>query len=176
MDKKQFKRGAAVAASAAALIGLVFATPTIAEAKGKSSSSSSASTKSTKSDVKKVDGHKDGHRDGDRDGVRPAPLSQVVTVTVPDDGKTYKLVVTEVKPVDLNTTTSTKPERPAHTFVVAVTGTGSVDVTVPGLRPGSYTVDLVAVSSTQTITVAAPVTPAPTPAPVDPTPAPTPAP
>lgn len=172
MDKKQFKRGAAVAASAAALIGLVFATPTIAEAKGKSSSSSSASTKSTKSDVKKVDRHKDGHKDG----VRPAPLSQVVTVTVPDDGKTYKLVVTEVKPVDLNTNASTKPERPAHTFVVAVTGTGSVDVTVPGLRPGSYTVDLVAVSSTQTITVAAPVTPAPTPAPVDPTPAPTPAP
>ena len=173
MDKKQFKRGAAVAASAAALIGLVFATPTIAEAKGKSSSSSSSSTKS---DVKKTDRHKDGHRDGDRDGVRPAPLSQVVTVTVPDDGKTYKLVVTEVKPVDLNTNASTKPERPAHTFVVAVTGTGSVDVTIPGLRPGSYTVDLVAVSSTQTITVAAPVTPAPTPAPVDPTPAPTPAP
>ena len=170
MDKKQFKRGAAVAASAAALVGLVFATPTIAEAKSKSHSSSSSSSTTKSVETKKPKGDHD-HKDGKK-GDRPAPISQVVTVNVPDDGKTYKLVVTEVKPVDLNTT-DTKPARPAHTFVVAVTGTGSVDVTVPGLRPGSYTVDLVAVSSTQTITV---VAPAVTPAPVTPTPAPTPAP
>ena len=171
MDKKQFKRGAAVAASAAALVGLVFATPTIAEAKSKSHSSSSSSSTTKSVETKKLKGDGDHHKDGKK-GDRPAPISQVVTVNVPDDGKTYKLVVTEVKPVDLNTT-DTKPARPAHTFVVAVTGTGSVDVTVPGLHPGSYTVDLVAVSSTQTITV---VAPAVTPAPVTPTPAPTPAP
>ena len=170
MDKKQVKRGATVAASAAAILGLVFATPTIAEAKGKSHISSS-STKSVVTKKPKVHDHKDAKKPA-----RPAPITQVVTVTVPDDGKTYQLVVTEVKPVDLNTTTTTKPARPAHTIVVPVTGTGSVDVTVTGLRPGNYTVDLVAVSSTQTITVSAPVvSPAPvTPAPVTPTPAPAP--
>jgi hypothetical protein len=53
-------------------------------------------------------------------------------------------------------------------------------VTVPGLRPGTYKVELVAVSSTQTITVAKPVVtpaPAPTKAPVvTPTPGVTPLP
>ena len=41
-------------------------------------------------------------------------------------------------------------------MVVPVTGTGTQTVTIPGLRPGDYTVTLVAVTSTQTLTVAAP--------------------
>lgn len=164
MDKKQIKRGAVVAASAAALVGLVLATPNIAEAKshkGTSSTSSSSSTAAPKAPkAPKFDNDGD-HKDG---GFRQAPISQSVTVDVPADGKTYKLVVTEVAPAAA-VADATKPARPARTIVVDVTGAGSVTVSVPGLHPGDYTATLVAVASSQTITVAAPatgLTPAPT--------------
>ncbi|MEN9707405.1 MAG: hypothetical protein RIS31_971, partial [Actinomycetota bacterium] len=86
-------------------------------------------------------------------------VSQDITVTVPDDGATYKLVVTETAPAAAtnNTTNNAAPKGfGKRTIVVAVTGTGSVKVTVPGLHPGTYTADLVKVSSTQEVTVAAP--------------------
>lgn len=170
MDKKQIKRGAAVAASAAALVGLVFATPSIAEAKGHSNKSGNSSSVSAKSTAPKFDGKGKGKAHG-LEANHVAPADQTVTVEVPADGKTYKLVVTEVVPAAAAASTvATDKIRPAHTFVVAVTGTGSVTVTVPGLRPGSYTAELVAVASSQTITVVAPV------APVTPAPSITPAP
>ena len=83
-----------------------------------------------------------------------------MNVYVPADGKTYKLVVTEVLPSVAPSTVAgsvVKPAKPAHTVVVAVTGVGPQTVTIPGLRPGNYTVDLVAVSNSQSLTVAAPV-------------------
>ena len=78
-------------------------------------------------------------------------------MTVPADGKTYEVVVTDttVRQAPADAPAGATPP-PAHSVVVPVTGTGSVTVKVPGLRPGSYSVKLVAVTSTSTLTVAAP--------------------
>lgn len=179
MDKKQIKRGAIVAASAATVLGLVLAAPSFASTKhhvGKASSSSSNSSTPAPLTPAPNFGQGDGdgpHGKGGRghghDGFGPgAEVSQTVTVNVPDDGKTYEVVVTDttVRPAPANAPANAPadaPARPAHTVVVAVTGTGSQTVTVPGLRPGTYKVALVAVSSTQTLTVAKPVASTPNP-------------
>jgi hypothetical protein len=150
MDKNQIKRGAVVAASAATLFGLVFATPSFAATSSTSSSTSSTST------VKAEAAHKGkgkaikgkGHGNKGPKGDKVAPVAQNVDVYVPADGKTYKVVVTEVLPSVAPSTVAgavVKPAKPAHTIVVAVTGVGN------------YTVELVAVSSSQSLTVAAPV-------------------
>jgi hypothetical protein len=154
MDKNQIKRGAVVAASAATLFGLVFATPSFAATSSTSTSTSSTST------VKAEAAHKGkgkAHGNKGSKGTKVAPVAQNVEVYVPADGKTYKVVVTEVVPAVASTTTSA-PVKHSHTVVVAVTGVGPQTVSVPGLRPGNYTVELVAVSSSKTLTVAAPVT------------------
>lgn len=168
MDKNQIKRGAVVAASAATLIGLVFATPSFAATSSTSTSTSSTSTVKAEAAHKgkgkevKGQGHGNkgkGHDKGSK-GDKVAPVAQTVNVYVPADGKTYKVVVTEVLPSVAPSTVAgsvVKPAKPAHTVVVAVTGVGPQTVTIPGLRPGNYTVDLVAVSNSQSLTVAAPV-------------------
>ena len=153
MDKKKIAKTSLIAVSAIALTGLAFATPSLA-ATPKHSTVASASFQGK--------GHGDhGFGKGDK-GPQSfgAEVTKDVTVTVPDDGATYQLLVTEVAPVATTTSTTTNalakgPKN--HSFVVAVTGTGSVTVSVPGLHPGSYKVDLVKVSSTQDLTVAAPV-------------------
>jgi hypothetical protein len=172
MDKKQIKRGAVVVASAATVLGLVLASPSFAASKGHvakaSSSSSSTPSASTAPTFGKGDGdgdHGKGGRGHGHDGFGPgAEVSQSVTVNVPDDGKTYEVVVTDTTvrraPADAP---AGAPVRLARTVVVAVTGTGSQTVTVPDLHPGTYKVDLVAVSSTQTLTVAKPVSSTPNP-------------
>ena len=154
MDKKKIAKTSLIAVSAIALTGLAFATPSLA-ATPKHSTVASASFQGK--------GHGDhGFGKGHDKGAKPALISQDVTVTVPDDGATYELLVTEVAPVATTTgaTTNAQPKDlpKNHSFVVAVTGTGSVTVSVPGLHPGSYKVDLVKVSSTQDLTVAAPTT------------------
>jgi hypothetical protein len=152
MDKKRFTKTSLIAISAVALTGLAFATPSIAAPAKKAGVVASAQAKGH--------GHNHGLESGKNKGTKVAPVSQDITVTVPDDGGTYKLVVTEAAPVAVSGTPA--PSTPAgkapreHTRVVAVTGTGSVTVTVPGLHPGDYTVELVKVSSTQALTVAAP--------------------
>ena len=166
MDKNQIKRGAVVAASAATLFGLVFATPSFAATSSTSTSTSSTSTvkaeaahKGKGKEVKGQENKGKGHDKGSK-GDKVAPVAQTVNVYVPADGKTYKVVVTEVLPSVAPSTVAgsvVKPAKPAHTVVVAVTGVGPQTVTIPGLRPGNYTVDLVAVSNSQTLTVAAPV-------------------
>jgi hypothetical protein len=169
MDKNQIKRGAVVAASAATLFGLVFATPSFAATSSTSTSTSSNSTVKAeaahKGKGKEVKGSKGqenkgkGYDKGTK-GDKVAPVDQTVNVYVPADGKTYKVVVTEVLPSVAPSTVAgsvVKPAKPAHTVVVAVTGVGPQTVTIPGLRPGNYTVDLVAVSNSQSLTVAAPV-------------------
>jgi|GEM_PF-3069839 len=183
MDKKQIKRGAVVAASAATVLGLVLASPSFAASNHHSGkgSNSSTTTPVVTPGFGKGDGDHGKGRHG-KDGVgHAAPVAQTVTVNVPDDGKTYEVVVTDttVRPAPADAPAGA-PARPAHVEVVAVSGTGSQTVSVPGLRPGTYKVELVAVSSTQTITVAKPVVtpaPAPTQAPVvTPTPGVTPLP
>jgi hypothetical protein len=169
MDKNQINRGAVVAASAATLLGLVFATPSFAAASSTSSNTSSTSTVKAEAAHKgegkeiKGQGHGNkgkGHGNKGSKGDKVAPVAQTVNVYVPADGKTYKVVVTEVLPSVAPSTVAgsvVKPAKPAHTIVVAVTGVGPQTVTIPGLRPGNYTVDLVAVSNSQSLTVAAPV-------------------
>jgi len=101
------------------------------------------------------DGDNDGGRHG-RGGHGPkgdfAPITQTVTVDVPDTGA-YQLLVTEVKPANA----PAKPVgAPDHSFTVPVTGTGSQTVTLNLPHPGDYKVSLISVVSTQSITVAAP--------------------
>ena len=164
MDKKKIAKTAGIVLAASAITGLAFTAPSMA-ATAKHSSVASQSFQGK-------GGHGDqgfGKGKGDNRGSRPAPISQDVTVTVPDDGATYELVVTETAPPAAanNTNTNAKPKGfENHSFVVPVTGTGSVTVSVPGLHPGAYKVDLVKVASSQDLTVAAPaVTPTPTPTP-----------
>lgn len=175
MDKNRIKRGAVVAASAATILGLVFATPSFAASsksvKAASSSSSSSTTPAAPSFGGGDQGHKGGKGHGKGKGLdanRPAGISKTVTVDVPTDGKTYKLVVTDTTvrpaPVAPSGSTTTLPTPPKHTRVIDVTGTGSQTITIDDLRPGTYSVELVAVSSSQSLTVEAPATSA-TPAP-----------
>ena len=185
MDKNQIKRGAVVAVSAATLIGLVFATPSFAATSSTSTSTSSTSTVNAdaahKGEGKEFKGKGHGNKGKGQEvkgskgskGDKVAPVAQNVDVYVPADGKTYKVVVTEVLPSVAPSTVAgsvAKPAKPAHTIIVAVTGVGPQTVSVPGLRPGNYTVELVAVSSSKSLTVAAPVVtpdPAASPAPTN---------
>ena len=153
MDKKKIAKTAGIAAAASVIAGLAFATPSLA-----------ATPKAKPAAVSQMAQGKGGHGkdkgfgQGQKSDVH---VSQDITVTVPDDGATYKLVVTQTAPAAAtnNTTNNAAPKGPEnHSIVVAVTGTGSVTVTVPGLHPGTYTAELVKVASSQSVTVAAPTT------------------
>ena len=153
MDKKKFAKTSLIAVSAVALTGLAFATPSIAAPAKKTGVVASAQAKGH--------GHDRGLELGKNKGAKGVHVTQDVTVTVPEDGGVYKLVVTQVAPAAAANTTATPPANglpKAQTIVVPVTGTGSVTVSVPGLHPGDYTVELVKVSSSQGLTVAAPAT------------------
>lgn len=170
MDKNQIKRSALVVASAATILGLAFATPSLAASKpAKASSSSSAASSTTATpDFGGMHAGKHGkHGKGHHKGAPKAGMTKTVTIDVPDDGKTYKLVVTNttVRKVPADAPVGA-PKPPKHSVMVAVTGTGSQTITINDLRPGTYSVELVAVSSTQSITVDKPTTtPTPTPTP-----------
>jgi hypothetical protein len=168
MDKKKIAKTAGIVIAASAITGLAFTAPSIAAtAKHSTVASQSFQGKGGK-------GGDHGFGKGDNRGGKPgfgAEVSKDVTVTVPDDGATYELVVTEVAPAAAanaaNANAAPKGLPKNHSFVVPVTGTGSVTVSVPGLHPGAYKVDLVKVASSQDLTVAAPtptVTPTPAPA------------
>lgn len=94
--------------------------------------------------------HGKGHNGKGHKGA-PAPLTQMVTVDVPTTG-TYQLLVTKVKPAKSPTPPPGAPARPDHSFTVAVTGTGSQTITLKLPRPGNYTVALISVVSSQSIT------------------------
>jgi len=113
-------------------------------------------------------GHGKGHEGkGPKHGPKkaPAPITQTVTVDVPATG-TYQLLVTPVKPVKATPAPSSSPAptaspapsalpvRPDHSFTVPVTGTGSQTITLKLPHPGEYTVSLVSVVSSQSITAA----------------------
>lgn len=151
----KFKKTSLIAVSALAITGLAFATPALAAPAKKAGVSATAQTMGK--------GHDHSFGSGKHRGSKAAHVSQQITVTVPDDGGTYKLVVSEVAPAPVSGVTPTVGrDKNKHSHIVSVTGTGSVTVTVPGLHPGDYTVELVKVSSTQTLTVTAPVAPAAT--------------
>ncbi len=155
MDKKKIAKTSLIALSAVAIAGLAFTAPSLA-ATAKHSTVASASFQG------KGHGDKGFGKGHDNRGAKPALVSQDVTVTVPDDGATYQLLVTETAPPAAAGSNAQAKGPKNHSFVVAVTGTGSVTISVPGLHPGTYKVDLVKVSSSQDLTVAAPATTATT--------------
>ena len=140
MDKKKIAKTSLIAVSAVAIAGLAFTAPSIA-ATAKHPTIASANFQGK--------GHGDhGFGKGNNHGGQPgfgAEVSKDVTVTVPDDGATYELLVTESAPPAATNSNTSNPQARGfekHSFVVAVTGTGNVTVSVPGLHPGSYKVDL----------------------------------
>ena len=168
MDKKKIAKTSLIAVSAAALAGLAFTAPSLAAtAQHSTSVSAGAQAKGHGNDQGfGHDGNKDGGPGQGQGQFGPGKeVSQDITVDVPDDGGTYKLVVTETAPAAAanNSTNNAAPKGfGERTRVVAVTGTGSVKVSVPGLHPGTYKAELVKVSSSQDVTVAAPATTATT--------------
>jgi hypothetical protein len=135
----------------------VVATPTAAPTYSPSATPTASPTKSPK--APKL-GDKHGHGKGhEGKGKKKAPkfVTQTVTVDVPETG-TYQLLVTKVKPVKATPTPTASPAptalpaHPEHSFTVAVTGTGLQTITLKLPKPGNYTVSLVSVVSTQSIT------------------------
>jgi hypothetical protein len=156
MDKKKIAKTSLIAVSAVAIAGLAFTAPSLA-ATPKHDKVASASFQG------KGHGDKGFGKGHENRGAKPALVSQDVTVTVPDDGATYQLLVTETAPPAAASSNAKAKGLPKnHSFVVPVTGTGSVTVSVPGLHPGVYKVDLIKVSSSQDLTVSAPATTATT--------------
>lgn len=148
MDKKKFAKTAGIALAASLAAGLVLTGPSLA------SSFSQDQTVATEQVGKK--GHGKGDGKGNR-SAQSAHVTQDVTVTVPDDGATYKLIVTQAVTA-ASTSSKGKMKGQSKTVVVPVTGTGSVTVSVPDLHPGAYTVDLVKISSSQDLVVGTPAT------------------
>ena len=146
MDKKKFAKTAGIALAASLAAGLVVAGPSLA------SSFSQEQTVSAEQAGKK--GHGKGEGKGQR-SAESAHVTQNVTVEVPDDGATYKLIVTQAATAT-STTSKGKMKGQSKTIVVPVTGTGSVTISVPDLHPGAYTVDLVKISSSQNFVVSTP--------------------
>jgi hypothetical protein len=154
-----------IATSVVAASALVLASPALAS-KGPGKSTPKATSKSVVATPTTTPtpptfggpGDRDGRGHGPK-GHGPkgnfAPITQTVTVDVPVTG-TYQLLVTEVKPANAPTPPAGAPERPEHSFTVAVTGTGSQTITLNLPHPGDYKVSLISVASTQSITVAAP--------------------
>ena len=163
MDKNQIKRGAVVAASAATLFGLVFATPSFAATSSSSSSTSSSSTvkaeaahKGKGKEVKGAKGQENKGKGFDNKGSKGdkvAPADQTVNVYVPADGKTYTIKVTET--AEKGVAVATPVARPS----MPLAGTGSQNIKLPLGASDTYKIELVAadgtVVSTVTVTVAA---------------------
>lgn len=148
----------AVAATAVITAGaLIFASPALAH-KASDKSSGKATTKVTTSPTPKppVFGDRDGDRGRHGHGPKGSrtPITKTVTVDVPATG-TYQLLVTEVRPANLPTPPAGAPAPKDHSFTVPVTGTGSQTITLNLPHPGDYTVALISVVSTQTVTVTA---------------------
>jgi len=156
MDKKLSTKIAAAGVGIAALAGIAIASPSLAAGttsnSGSTSSSSSAPTFGNAGDN---DGdHFGGKGHGMMGGPRGAMTTQTVTVNVPTDG-TYMLVITEAAPtLPVGATPPTDangkalPAPKAHSEAIALTGTGTQTVTIPGLHTGKFTAQLVKVSGT----------------------------
>jgi len=156
-----------IATSVIAVAAIAIASPALASKNNSHSTSKSSSTSvptasatptTTPPSFGKGGGFGDNDGDGPGkhgrgDGPRGSftPITKTVTVDVPATG-TYKLLVTEVAPANAPTPPAGAPVRPAESFTVAVTGTGSQTVTLNLPHPGNYTVALISVVSTQDVT------------------------
>jgi len=164
-DMKIGNKVALIAASVITASALVLASPALAHknpshGNGKGTTKSAVATPSatpsiypsapsTKAPHGDRDGrHGKGHGKGKDHKAPKAPLTKTVTVDVPETG-TYQLLVSEVKPAKVSTKAL---ERPEHSFTVPVTGTGSQTITLTLPHKGDYTVALVSVVSTQSVT------------------------
>ncbi|MBJ7280600.1 MAG: hypothetical protein JHD31_01825 [Rhodoluna sp.] len=159
-------RIALIATSAVTVGAIVLAGPALAHTKPGPKATSKAIVTSTGSPTVAPTANPTPPKSKDgkgRHGNRPhpekpkgAPITQTVTVDVPVTGS-YQLLVTAVKPANTSPTQPVfAPNRPDHSFTVPVTGTGSQTVTLNLPHPGNYTVSLVSVVSTQSITIAPP--------------------
>lgn len=158
-------RAALIAASAVTVGAIVLAGPALAHTKPGPKATTKPAATATVSPAPVVTPPAFGGSDKDRDGKKHdgrgdkkdrAPITQTVTVDVPETGS-YQLLVTEVKPANTSPTQPVvAPDRPDRSFTVPVTGTGSQTVTLNLPHPGNYTVSLVSVVSTQSITIAPP--------------------
>lgn len=156
------KNKVALIATSVLTVGtLVVASPALAHKPGPKATAKSVVTSTatpTASPTATPPVFKDGDHKGKGDKGkhldRPkgAPITQTVTVDVPETGS-YQLLVTEVKPADAPAVPAGAPERPDHSFTVPVTGTGSQTLTLNLPHPGDYKVSLISVVSTQSITV-----------------------
>jgi hypothetical protein len=150
MDKKLSTKIAAAGVGIAALAGIAIASPSLAATDTTTGSNTSTTAPTFGTDGQ---GHgKGGH--GMKGGPRGAMTSQTVTVNVPTDG-TYMLVITEAAPtLPVGATPPTDangkalPAPKAHSEAIALTGTGTQTVTIPGLHTGKFTAQLVKVSGT----------------------------
>jgi hypothetical protein len=155
-------RIALIATSAVTVGAIVLAGPALAHTKPGPKATTKPAATATATPAPVVTPPAFGGPDKDRHGKKhdgrgpregAAPIAQTVTVDVPETG-TYQLLVTEVKPANTSPTQPVvAPDRPDHSFTVPVTGTGSQTVTLNLPHPGNYTVALVNVVSTQSITV-----------------------
>ncbi len=167
MQKKKLVKTSLIAVGAVAVAGLAFAGPSIAATVNHANGNlSTVQTQGHGNGQGFGNDGKDG-KGGPQDGPQGGQfgqndgVAQDITVDVPADGGTYKLLVSQSAPAagSNNTTNSAAPRGFRNrTVVVDVTGTGSVKVSVPGLHPGSYKAELVKVSSSQDVTVAAATT------------------
>lgn len=152
MDKKNIAKTAGIALAASLATGLAISAPSFA-APAQSDTAFSAEQVGKKGPGKGAAKH-------GQTKANDVHVTQDITVVVPDDGATYKLVVTQTATAAATNSTTTNTQAKGFdknkTIVVAVTGTGSVTVSVPGLHPGTYTADLVKVAATQSVTVTAP--------------------
>jgi hypothetical protein len=152
MDKKLSTKIAAAGVGIAALAGIAIASPSIAATDTTTGSTSSTTAPTFGMGDGDHDGMGKGH--GMKGGPRGAMTSQTVTVNVPTDG-TYMLVITEAAPtLPVGATPPTDangkalPAPKAHSQAIALTGTGTQTVTIPGLHTGKFTAQLVKVSGT----------------------------
>ena len=153
---KSKNKGAVIAASVITIGALLFASPALASKSGpKATSKATSSATATATPKPPTFGDRDGHRGGRGHGPKNfAPITKTVTVDVPETG-TYQLLVTEVRPANAPTPPAGAPAPRDHSFTVPVTGTGSQTITLNLPHPGDYTVSLISVVSTQTVTVTA---------------------
>ena len=145
MDKKLGTKIAAAGAGLIAVAGIAIASPSLAASTTPSTPSATGAPSFGKGSGA---GDHGGRGHGGPGGFNVNATPQTVTVNVPNDGKTYMLVVTEAAPTAPKTDANgnTLPARPAHSEAVAITGTGTQTVTLPPVHPGSFTLKLVAVT------------------------------
>jgi len=137
-------KAAVTAASVLTIGALVFASPALAHKSGPKPTAKATSS-ATATPTPPMFGDRD-HRKGKH--------HHGVTVDVPETGS-YQLLVTELRPANAPTPPAGKPAPRDHSFIVPVTGTGSQTITLNLPHPGNYSVSLISVVSTQTVTVTA---------------------